>query len=260
MMTLHPPARFQPIGKKRVDLIEPSDVAFAPGGSFLVVGDLSDELLVLHADGRTARHALQGVKSKRSGMEAVAYDPERRRLFVALEERGLLVRFAFDPATGTAPVVEAKLPLDLGSPSNKGVEGMTWVPAAHSPTGRSQLIVSKEQEPHTLALLEADGTGEPQRIALPPALAEGCRDLAAVALDPQTGHVFVASQESATLAELSLSQSGPRLAAALLAVTPLLSKKGRPFERVEGIAFDDRGDLYVLLENERELHRMQRLP
>jgi uncharacterized protein YjiK len=259
MVTLHPPAHFQAIGKKKVDLLEPSDVAFAPGGTFLIVGDLADELLVMHSDGRTSRHALQGVKSKRSGMEAVAYDPERHRLFVALEERGLLVRFAFDPATGSAPVVEAKLPLDLGTPSNKGVEGMTWIPAAHSPTRRPQLIVAKEQEPHTLALLEADGSGEPRRIALPVALEEGCRDLAAVALDPRTGHVFVASQESATLAELSLSLAGARLTATLLAVTPLLSKKGRPFERVEGIAFDDQGDLYVLLENEGELHRMQRL-
>jgi uncharacterized protein YjiK len=259
MLTIHPPARFSAAGKTRIDLPEPSDVAYVAGGTFLIVGDLSDELLVLHGDGRTSRHPLQGVKSTRSGMEAVAYDPERHRLFVAMEERGLLVRYSFDPASGREPEVEEKIPLDLGGPANKGVEGLTWLAAAHSPTGTPQLMLAKEQDPHALALLEADGTGSPRRIELPAGLAQGLRDFAALALDPRTGHVFVASQESATIAELSLAATGSGIAAALLAVTPLLSKKGKPFERVEGIAFDDQGDLHVLLENEGELHRMQRL-
>jgi uncharacterized protein YjiK len=259
MPTLRRPARFAPAGKRKIDLPEPSDVACVPGGTFLIVGDLSDELLVLRPDGTTARHRLQGVKSRKSGLEAVTYDPERKRLFVSAEERSLLVRFAFDPATGREPVVEQKIPLDLGGPANKGVEGLTWLPARHSPTGAPQLMIAKEQDPHLLALLKADGTGTPRQISLPAGLVEGCRDFSALALDPRTGHVFLASQESAAIAELSLARAGSRLSASLLGITPLLSKKGRPFQRVEGIAFDEAGDLHVLLEDDQELHRLQRL-
>lgn len=259
MLTQHPPARFEHAGKRKIDLVEPSDVVFAGSGTFLVVGDLSDELLVLRADGTAARHALQGVKSTNSGLEAIAFDPERRRLFVASEERELLVRFTFDPSKDAAPVVEEKIPLDLGRPKNKGVEGMAWLPAKHSPTGTARLLVAKEQEPQALALLDGDGTGAPARIALPPSLENGCRDFSGLALDPRTGHVFVVSQESATLAELTLTRAGTGISAGVVAVTPLLGKKGRPYERVEGIAFDDRGDLYVLLENDRELHHLQRV-
>lgn len=259
MLTLYPPAQFAPAGKQKVDLAEPSDVVCVPGGAFLIVGDLSDELLVLRADGTAARHNLQGVKSHNSGLEAIAYDPDRQRLFVAAEERGLLVRFSFDPASGAAPVVEGKVTVDLGGPANKGIEGMTWLPARHSPTGRPQLLLAKEQAPRLLALVEPDGSGAPQRVALPPALEDACRDFAALALDPRTGHVFIASEESATLAEVSLQKVGDGLSATLLAVTPLLSKRGKPLERAEGIAFDEQGDLFVLLENDAELLRFRRL-
>jgi uncharacterized protein YjiK len=251
--------RFEPAGHVEIDLDEPSDVAAFPGGGFLIVGDRADVVLLLAPDGKQVRVELPAVKDGKSGLEAVAYDPIRRRLFVAAEERRLLLRYAFDPLKSAPPALEAKIELDLGKKANKGVEGLAYVPVEHSPTRRPQLVAANERNPHLIALLEDDGSGEPVEVAFPPALAEECSDFAALAVDPVTGHLFVASEESATLAELSWRRTASALALSLKTVTPLLDKRGHAFERVEGIAFDERGDLHVLTENQRKLHRLRRV-
>jgi uncharacterized protein YjiK len=90
-------------------------------------------------------------------------------------------------------------------------------------------------------------------------LTEACADFAAIAIDPITGHLFVASEESSSLAEIALDKSGKGVRATLVGVTPLADGRGSPLLRVEGITFDESGDLYVLLEDRRELHRLERV-
>lgn len=252
-------ALFRPLSTITVDVKEPSDVVALPGGGFLVVGDLSDNLLVIARDGSSTKLDLKGVNAGASGLEALAFDPVAKRLFVSEEEKRTLRRYRFDPAGPGVPELEEKIRLDLGGDPNKGVEGLCYLPAAHSPTGRAQLVIAKEGEPRMMALLPDTGTGEPQLIPLPKGLKKGCDDFAALAIDPLTGHLFVASEESSSVAEIALSASGGAVGATLVAITPLLDGDGRPFLRVEGITFDDAGDLYVLLEDRRELHRLARI-
>lgn len=88
-------------------------------------------------------------------------------------------------------------------------------------------------------------------------IAEACHDFSGLAVDPKSGHVFLCSDESATVAEIVITRGrAPR--GELVAVTELRSPKGAWLECVEGLAFDDRGDLFVLLENDRELWRFAR--
>lgn len=250
------PAQFKPAGRVEVPVKEASDVVGLPDGSMLVVGDRSDKLAIVRRDGTSVKVKLEGVKDGKSGLEAVAYDPRKRHLFVVSEESSELLKFDFNPAKGKAELAERiKLPFKDG---NKGVEGLTFLPGESSPTGKPQLVVAKEGQPRALYLLDADGTGKPKQLELDPALKDACKDFAALAVDPLTGHLFVASEESALAAEVKLARKGDKIAATLVKATPLRDEAGKALERVEGLAFDPQGNLHALLEDEKVLCRFQR--
>jgi len=222
-----------------------------------VVSDLSDKVALVRPDGTHTKIKLEGVKDGQSGLEAVAYDPRKRHLFVVSEEKGELLRYELDAAKGKAKL-EKKFELPLVD-GNKGVEGLTFLPGERSPTGKPQLVVAKEGKPRALYLLDADGSGKPDKIKLDPALEKACKDFAALTVDPLSGHLFVGSEESATAAEVVLVRKGKDVEARLVSTTALVDGEGRPLERVEGLAFDRFGNLHALLEDGRELCRFQRL-
>lgn len=250
------PAQFRPTTRLPVPVKEPSDVVALPGGAMLVVSDLSDKIALVRPDGSHLKVKLEGVKDGKSGLEAAAYDPRTRSLFVVSEEKGQLLRFKLDLEKGKAKL-EEKIP--LLADGNKGVEGLTFLPGDRSPTGRPQLVVAKEGKPRALFLLDADGSGKLHPIKLDPALEKACKDFAALAVDPLSGHLFVGSQESATAAEVTLVRGRHGLEARLLSRTALTDAKGKPLERCEGLTFDAFGNLHALLEDGRELCRYQRL-
>ena len=253
------PVRFRAVSHVAVEIKEPSDVTALPGGGFLVVGDQSDNLLVVWRDGSSAKFDLKGVNGGDSGLEAIAFDASAKRLFVSEEEKRTIRRYRFDPANPAAPELEEKIVVDLGGDANKGIEGMCHLPASHSPTGQPQLVIAKERGPRLLALLPATGIGPLRPIPLPKGLKGGCPDFAALAVDPLTGHLFVASEESSSLAEIEVGSESGAIVTALVGVTPLLDAGRHPFPRVEGITFNEAGDLFVLLEDRRELHRLERV-
>ncbi|MBM4378725.1 MAG: SdiA-regulated domain-containing protein [Deltaproteobacteria bacterium] len=252
------PARFRPAAFTKVEVKEASDVCALPGGAFLVVGDRSDSAALLRPDGSQVRVKLAGLKDHKSGLEGVAFDPLKKRLFVSSEEKGELLRYAFDAATGRA-TLEKRFHLDLGGKANKGVEGLAWLPGHASPTGTPQLLLAKEGKPRTLALLDDSGKGKPLELQLDSALKEACRDFSAVTVDSRSGHLFVASDASSLVAEVALERSGGSVRARLVQSLPLRDDRGQPLRRVEGLAFDPAGNLHVLQENDRRLWRLERL-
>ncbi|MEN9797628.1 MAG: hypothetical protein RL653_1324 [Pseudomonadota bacterium] len=252
------PAQFRPASSTRVDVKEASDVCALPGGAFLVVGDLSDSAGLLRPDGSLERVKLQGVKNHRSGLEGVAYDPLKKRLFVSSEEKRELLRYAFDPASGKA-TLEKTFQLELGGKANKGVEGLAWLPGTASPTGRPQLLAAREGSPRALYLLDDSGKGKPLEVKLDKVLEQVCPDFSGLAVDPLTGQLFIASDEASTVAEVALEGTGAHPRARLVQSFPLRDDRGKPLERVEGLAFDAAGNLHVLQENSRRLWRLERL-
>lgn len=249
-----------------VGLDEPSDVTALPGGALFVVSDVESAGVVLTPRGKAVRVAIPGAADGDSGFEAVAYDANRQRLFVVREERHELAILHWAGTAASRPTLVATRQLPVIGRShkkhrksrNKGVEGMACLPAALSPTGQAQLLLAQEARPRALVLLDADGGGEPLAIALDRAVHEACADFSGLAVDPLSGHVFVCSDESATLAEIAL-HGGDEVRGELLAVTDLRDPGDKRLDRVEGIAIDAVGNLFVLLEDDRVLWRFLRL-
>ena len=263
------PATFRLAESIDVEIPEPSDVTALPGGRFLVVSDLERSAALVARGAKVKRVPLLGHDDAdaESGFEAVAFDPASGRLFVVSEERHELEIHAYrgSPSALPRPLAHRALPPLGGARKkrkkkdrNKGVEGMAWLPAALSPTGEAHLVLAKEARPSALVLLDADGAGPPREIALDGRIEDACRDFSGLAVDPTTGRLFLCSDESAAFAEIELLERGGELRAELVGATELRDDRGRPMERVEGIALDERGDLYVLLEDDRKLWRLER--
>lgn len=251
-------ARFELTGSLKTGMTEASDVAALPGGRFIVVGDKKDSAVIVGADGKRTTLDLPGLKNGESEIEGVAYDPVRHHLFVSREESRELLRYEWDANSKDAPVLEKRFELDGDGPANKGVEGIAYVPGEVSPTGEPQLLLAKEGQPRELSLLSDNGKGKPLPIKLEREVLAVCKDFSAVTVDPKTGHLFISSDESATVAQVKLVRDGNKVLGKLVQSFPLRDEKGKSLERVEGLAFNEKGDLFVLTENDGKLHQLSR--
>ncbi len=251
-------ARFELAGTLKTGMTEASDVTSLPGGRFLVVGDKKDSAVIIGADGKRTKLELPGLKNGNSQLEGVAFDAQRNHLFVSREESRELLRYEWNPNKSAAPVLEKRFEIDGGGPKNKGVEGLAYVPGDVSPTGEPQLLLAKEGKPRELSLLGDGGKGKPLPIKLEREVLAVCRDFSAVAIDPKTGHLFLSSDESATVAQIKLVRDGDKVIGKLVQSFPLRDEKGKTLDRVEGLSFNDQGDLFVLTENTGLLHQLAR--
>jgi len=237
---------------------EASDVVALPGGKFLVVGDRADKVAIIDAEGKLTKLKLPGLPSGNSQLEGVAYDPVRHHLLVSREEKGEILRYEWDAEKDAAPKLEKTYKLKLDGPSNKGVEGLAYLSGELSPTGRPQLLAAHEGSPRELLLLGDGGGGKPMKVELEDQVKSVCKDFSAVAVDPKTGNVFISSDESSTVAQIELKRQGDKVVGRLVQSFPLRDKKDKPLERIEGLTFNDKGDLFVLTENDGALHKLKR--
>ena len=241
-------------------MAEASDVAALPGGRFMVVGDKSDRVCIVGADGKRTDLELPGLKNGKSQLEGVAYDPVRHHLFVSREESRELLRYDWDANKKAAPVLEKRIDLDgFKGPTNKGVEGLAYIPGDVSPTGEPQLLLAKEGKPRELVIIGDGGkANKPLSVKLEREVLAVCRDFSAVTVDPRTGHLFLSSDESATVAQIKLVRDGDKVIGKLVQSFPLRDEKGKSLDRVEGLSFNEKGDLFVLTENNGKLHQLNR--
>jgi len=251
-------AKFEVAEKTKFPMKEASDVVALPGGKFLIVGDRSDKVAIVDADGKVTKLKLPGLPNGKSQLEGVAYDPIRHHLLVSREEKGEILRYEWNPEKDVAPKLEKTFTLKLDGPTNKGVEGLAYLPGELSPTGTPQLLAAHEGSPRELLLLGDGGGGKPMKIQLEEQVKSVCKDFSAVAVDPKTGHVFISSDESSTVAQIELKRDGDKIIGRLVQSFPLRDKKDKPLERIEGLTFNDKGDLFVLTENDGALHTLNR--
>lgn len=252
-------ARFELAGSLKTGMPEASDVAALPGGRFIVVGDKRDSAVIIDADGKRTALDLPGLKNGKSQLEGVTYDPVRHHLFVSREESHELLRYEWDASKkSSTPVLEKRFDLSDHGPSNKGVEGIAYVPGEVSPTGEPQLLLAKEGKPRELSLIGDGGKGKPLPIKLEREVLAVCRDFSAVTVDPRTGHLFLSSDESSAVAQIKLVRDGDKVIGKLVQSFPLRDEKGKTLERVEGLSFNEKGDLFVLTENNGKLHQLTR--
>jgi len=251
-------ARFEVGERTRHPVKEASDVVALPGGRFLIVSDRSDKVGVVQADGTFSKLKLPGLPNGDSQLEGVAFDPVRNHLLVMREEKGELLRYEWNPEKSAPPKLEKTFKLKLDGPANKGIEGLAYLSGDLSPTGTPQLLAAHEGSPRQLLMLGDGGNGKPVKIHLEDQVKSVCKDFSAVAVDPKTGHVFISSDESSTVAQLELKRSGDKIVGRLVQSFPLRDKKDKPLQRIEGLTFNDQGDLFVLTENDGALQKLKR--
>jgi uncharacterized protein YjiK len=252
-------AKFEKSEKTKFAVKEASDVVSLPGGKFLIVGDTADKVAIVDQDGKLTKLKLPGLPNGASQLEGVAYDPVRHHLLVSREEKGEILRYEWDAEKNTPPKLEKTFEMKKGDgPKNKGIEGLAYLPGDFSPTGTPQLLAANEGSPRELMLLGDGGGGKPMKIDLEDQVLDVCKDFSAVAVDPKTGNVFISSDESSTVAQIELKRDGNKLVGKLVQSFPLRDSKDKPLERVEGLTFNEKGDLFVLTENDGALHKLKR--
>lgn len=256
-----PLARFEPAQHINTSAREASDVVALPDGRLLVVSDKSDKIYLVDSRGRETTLDLPKLRNGKSQLEGVAFDPVRNHLFVAREEKGVILRYEWNPAKNKPPKLEKRFEVDFktGDWGNKGIEGLTFLPAKLSPTGEAQLLAAKEGKPRRLYLFDASGGGKPREIKVDDAVRDVAKDFSALAMDPKTGHLYISSDESALVAQLKWVRDGDNIRAELVQAIPIRSKDGKKLPRIEGLTFNTKGDLYVLTENNGVLHELKRL-
>lgn len=216
---------------------ETSDLAYNPvTGTLFTVTGKAPTLVEISRTGDVLRKIpLKGF----SNPEGVAV-LEGGHVAVTDERRRTLSIFELDPQTreltaGSTPE------FDLGFPDsgNKGFEGIAWDPA------KGRLILGKERGPVALFSLGSDGNDALDDGLRPlPSYGLGVRNLSALSVDPRTGHLLVLSAQSNLLLELD-EQGEPVSFISLLGGMNGLEAR---IPRAEGVAMDERGDIYVVSE------------
>lgn len=228
-----------------------SGLCHLPTGETLVVDDDRGIAVVL-GDG-TSRQLLRSGKD----LEGICASPDGKQVWVVQEGTRRVQRFDVEHgADGALSLrdhgVTHKLP-KFKDVENKGWEGLAFFPGALSGNG-DQLICVHEGKPRRIGIFALPDLDTGVTLKLPDAAKGLLKDLADVAVDPVTGHIFVVSDESQTVVEFSLERSNRAAPGALLSTLELALVSSfrlplQPQNKPEGLAFDDRGRLWVSLDD-----------
>jgi hypothetical protein len=161
-------------------------------------------------------------------LEAIATDEAGGVVWALAEESGVLVELSGPPRP---PRIRRVATLARpGHKSNKGFEGLAYLPARHSPSRRAALVAAHEGKPRRLCVFDRATLAPVHNFKLPKEAKHALDDLADVAVDPVTGALVVLSQQSRCLGVLEVDGDHLRLRG-----TFELPLKGK--ERPEGLGY-----------------------
>lgn len=165
------------------------------------------------------------------------------RMGIVDERRRLVAVFRLPPEVESLDLADiASYDLGFEDAGNKGFEGLAWNPRTR------RLLLAKERDPQGLfELTIPDGGGVAGALQALPEQPLVVRDISSVAFDPRTGHTLMLSDESRLLVELDL-QGRPR---SFISLFGGLNGLVDGIDQAEGVAMDERGDIYVVGEPNR---------
>ena len=238
---------------------------------FITVGDDSGAIYAIKGGpGAAPKVSTLGKFHALSGLEGASFNRRTRRLRVVGEDSSKVWEMALDHDAGKvrlAPPVEiGRLP-NIGTRANKGFEGIDLLPAELSPDGCDWQLGIHEAEPRRVVLFVPATLEMKASLALPDSVKPALPDLSDATISPR-GTLFVLSDQGDAFAEFVLHKGAHKPHADEWSLLPLAVTKidttvlplaGAPRLQPEGIAFDDRGDLWVVCEGNSLLIRFQQV-
>lgn len=221
--------RLKVVSERKTGVPELSAVAIANGRIYVA----DDELGVALLGPKGARF---GGAGEMEGIEALTADASGRFLYAVGESDRVLHRIAIAKDGSLSRATElGKLPRP-GS-KKKGWEGAAWL------GGKSgRLLLAHENKPRCLGIVAPDDVDECELVDLPDELADELDDLSDIAIEPETGLVWILSDESSAIGIAELVK-GELVARDVLP----LPVKGL---QSEGIVFDEKGRLLLASEED----------
>lgn len=213
-----------------------SAVAALPGTMFLAE---DDEGIYRLRGGRLTLWAGADLHEALTDLEGLASDPTGGRLWALAEETGEVVTLATEGRRRVAASL-GRLARP-GRKSNKGYEGLAFLPAAHSPNRRASLLAVHEGKPRRVAVFGLPDLVQTAEFKLPAEAKEALADLADVTVDPVTGRWLLLSEESRRIGVFTVTNGELRLES----LTDIFVNAD---ERPEGIDFVTPARLVVVTE------------
>ncbi|MCK6544764.1 SdiA-regulated domain-containing protein [Myxococcota bacterium] len=201
-----------------------------------------------------------------SKLEGLTFDAKARSFLVVDEDSGRVFELPLRARRGEysvgAPEELGKLER-LGNSENKGWEGLAILPAEHAPDRRARLVAVHEGDPAAVGIFDRKSLKLEGVVELPAAMDPMPTDLSDLAFDAKTGRFFLLSDESRVVWEVELRRTTQLLGAGPPASTWSLvpihaTKLGGRDEKPEGIAIDQRGDVWISFERDGALLKLER--
>ncbi len=269
------PVRFARRAALKTGVVEQSALTFlGERHGFVTVDDESGTIWRVPkptAGQRTLAAEALGEADELTGLEAVTFDAARSVLLVASASTRAVYELPLRLDGARVEVGEprrlGKLPA-IGSEANSGWEGMTVVSGRLFADGQDRLAVIHERAPRGVGLFRRDTLAADGFVLLPRAMEAALPDLSDIAFDARTGHLFLLSDEGQTVFEAELvvrerrlGGSKPVVVRALIPIgaTPLPETSGKRRLQPEGLAFDERGDLWIACEHGSQLIPLRRV-
>ena len=216
---------------------EASDLAYNPvTGTLFTVTGKQPTLVEISREGEVLRRITLNGFANPEGVAVL----ENGNVAVVDERRRNLSIFELNPLTRELDLADGK-PYDLGYPDagNKGFEGIAWDPT------QQRLLLGKERSPTAMFSLASNGEQLLSSVLQPlPDYGLGMRNLSALSVDPQTGHILALSAQSNLL--LELDEQGQPLS--FISLQGGMNGLDKRIPRAEGVAIDEDGTIYMVSE------------
>jgi uncharacterized protein YjiK len=164
----------------------------AVAGALFVVDD--DEGIYRVTGKNAALWAGRDLHPALGDLEGVAVNEEQTMLWAVSEKKGEVVGISLRSKV-PRPETIGHLPRP-GTKKNKGFEGLAFVPARVSPSGRASLVAVHEGKPRRVALFALPELEQTHDLKLPDEARGLLEDLADVTVHPVTGELLLLSDQS----------------------------------------------------------------
>jgi uncharacterized protein YjiK len=177
-------------------------------------------------------------------LEGVAVDDNQATLWALAENDGAVIAISLRRKS-PEPTLIGYLPRP-GTKKNKGFEGLAFLPARLSPSGRRSLVAVHEGKPRRVGVFALPDLEMTHEFKLPDEAKRLLKDLADVTVDPVTGQLVLLSDQSRRIVLTRIS--GRELSVSGSYDLPLRRK-----EKPEGLDFASASRLLVVTDDSAKL-------